>query len=135
MRGKGYNLLAMPRPWPRMVRLVALLLLLQWSAAFAHCLGRVAHAGIVLEAVVCGPDGPRRLLLDDQGAPTDPALAAPDGVCAMCQAPAIAPTLLPSSETVPIVFSAADPPAPRPAGLPVAPARAPPQQPRAPPTA
>ncbi len=114
-----------------LLRLIAALLLLQWGTALGHCLQRHGNAGLLLE--ICTTDGIRHVLVGSDDAPA-PDQAPEAGVCVACPVPhaMLAPQPLQPSAPVLYVFVDHQPP---PAGLPVAPPRAPPQQPRAPPAA
>jgi hypothetical protein len=113
----------------RLAPLVALLLLLQWGTAFAHCLGGLGGNGLTVE--ICTADGLRTLHLDNQEQENGPA-AAYDS-CPVCPGTAALEAIDPPSAAAPIAYVRTPPSLI--AGLPTAPARAPPQQPRAPPTA
>ena len=118
----------MPRRTPLLTVMLALLLAMQWGVAFAHCL----HAlGAGQGVVICTADGVRTIHLDARGHPVAPGEVAHDS-CPLCPggvAPVAAGPQLPA---VPVAM--ADRAASPVAGLPPA-ARAPPQQPRAPPAA
>ena len=45
------------RPRPSLTRLLALLLLAQWAAAFAHCLAPLAARAGAHDLEICGADG------------------------------------------------------------------------------
>lgn len=124
--GKASGVRRIPAP---LVRLLALVLLFQAVLAPALCVGR-AQGGNTLTMEICGPDGMRSMLLDLGGqAPA----ADHGGFCALCAG-------------LPQAAEAATPILPTPVWLALAPgwppgrdapvtnqARAPPQQPRAPP--
>jgi hypothetical protein len=119
----------MTRRSPLLTAMLALLLMLQWGQAFAHCLAALG-SGTGIE--ICTADGIRILHVDADGQPAGPAGAMHDScpVCPGGEAPAAPEPGLPALR---IAYAPA--PAPSRAGLPPAPARAPPQQPRAPPAA
>ena len=132
----------MVRRAPALRVVLALLLLLQWGTAFAHCLlplglAPPGAAGGGHSVEICGAEGIRTLVLGEDGQPREDGKAPAHGQhesCPLCpgsdapgsEAPAVAVTAL-------RYFAAA--PTARTAGLPPSPARAPPQQPRAPPIA
>ena len=122
----------MTRPWPLFARLLALLLLLQWGMAFAHCLRPLADAGSGKIIEICGTHGLTTALLDDDGRPLEKAKAS-HAVCPGCCGPVAVGAPAPEAVHVPVAWPD-QVTIPSRAGLPVAPARAPPQQPRAPPT-
>jgi hypothetical protein len=111
--------------------LLALLLLLQWGTAFAHCLRQLAPQGAVHSVEICGAEGLTTALLDDQGRPVEKSEAG-HAACPGCCGPTALDARAPAGAPEPIVWSG-EAPVPSREGLPVAPARAPPQQPRAPP--
>jgi hypothetical protein len=113
----------------RLAPLVALLLVLQWGTAFAHCLGGLGGPGTAVE--ICTADGLRTLHLDDLGREQGPAPL--HDSCPVCPGAAALDTVAPALPSAPIAYTRALPRLV--AGLPPAPARAPPQQPRAPPAA
>ncbi len=128
-RGRRYNGHVRRIPAP-IARILALVLLFQAALAPALCLGRAQGHAITME--ICGPEGMRSmpLALDDQ-APAQPGEA--HGFCAVCAAmpqgaQALTPAL-PAPSWLAIVITW---PGSNPAALPPQ-ARAPPQQPRAPP--
>jgi hypothetical protein len=109
--------------------LIAVLLALQWTAAFGHCL---AGLGGGLATEICTAEGLRVIHLDEQGQEQPPGTAQHDSCPLHPGAAALQP--VPSAlPPAPIAYALALPPVV--AGLPPAPARAPPQQPRAPPAA
>lgn len=119
----------MARRTPLLTVVLALLLAVQWGAAFAHCIGAL---GATQAVEICTADGIRTLHLDAEGQPAAPGDAAHDS-CPLCPG---ATAALPTGPLLPAAIFAYALAAPPPvAGLPPAPARAPPQQPRAPPTA
>ena len=124
----------MARTRPRLARLLALLLLLQWGTAFAHCLRPLASARAGHSVEICGAEGLTTVLLDDEGRRPVRTSAAGYAVCPGCCGPAALepPTPPPIAS---LVVWAGEAPVRSPVGSPVAPARAPPQQPRAPPAA
>ena len=121
----------MNRLRPPFARLLALLLLLQWVTAFAHCLQPLAAAtsGKLIE--ICGSHGLTTALVDDEGRPVEKTKAS-HAVCPGCCGPLDATAPEPASVHEPVAWPG-EAFVPSRAGLPVAPARAPPQQPRAPP--
>lgn len=114
---------------PAAIRLLALLLLLQWGTAMAHCLRSVAAFGqTTIE--ICTADGLRTVHLDPDDAAKGK-LSAGHVACPFCSgsmAPEPGPSVL---EPLRVAYAA--PLTRSPAGLPPSPPRAPPQQPRAPP--
>ncbi|HYI83326.1 MAG TPA: DUF2946 family protein [Acetobacteraceae bacterium] len=114
-----------------LTRVLALLLLTQWAAAFAHCLAPLAAAAHGVE--ICTADGITTVLLgaDDRPAPK-PAIHHPS--CPECGSPAALEAPPPPAVSARVAWNPAARARPV-EGLPVAPARAPPQQPRAPPIA
>lgn len=120
---------------PALMKLLAVLLLLQWGTAFAHCLRLAAPVeGLTVE--ICTADGVHRIVMpvEQPGEGGDHGGHAAIPPCPACLGPA-APALTPPTVVLapPLLLAqAADPPAPRPA-LP-APSPAPSCQPRAPPT-
>ncbi|MBL6453803.1 hypothetical protein JMJ55_00625 [Belnapia sp. T6] len=120
----------MTRRRPLLTVVLALLLVLQWGGAFAHCLAALAGSEGV---VICSAEGGIRTLhLDAEGQPAAPAAAAHDS-CPVCPGGAAPAPPVPALPALRIAY--APPPAPPIAGMPPAPACAPPQQPRAPPAA
>ena len=118
---------AMRRRSPFLTVVITLLLLVQWGSAFAHC---VAKLGTAPGIEICTPDGVRIIHLDAEGQPAEPAQAMHDS-CPLCPAGALAAAPSPVLPAVRFAYSVAVmPPI---AGMPTAPARAPPVQPRAPP--
>jgi hypothetical protein len=125
----------MPRLRPLLLRALALLLLAQWAAAFAHCLAPLAAVAArgAHGVEICTADGITTILLGEDGRPAPkPAIHRP--ACPECGGPAILEPTPPILVAAPVVWTRVAPARPV-AGLPVAPARAPPQQPRAPPFA
>jgi hypothetical protein len=119
----------MARRMPLLTVMLALLLAVQWGAAFAHCLVALGAGGGV---EICTADGVRTIHLDAEGQPAAPGEAAHDS-CPLCPG-GVAPVAAgPKLPFVPVAYARFLPPPA--AGMPPAPARAPPQQPRAPPTA
>lgn len=121
----------MPRFRPPLARLLALLLLARWAAAFAHCFAPSAAAAGAHGVEICTAEGIRTVLVGEEGRQA-PEPAAGHPTCPECCGPAALHAPPPPLVAAPFVWPHAPPPRPR-AGLPVAPARAPPQQPRAPP--
>jgi hypothetical protein len=122
----------MRRLRPGLLRLLALLLLLQWGAATAPHARALQTLGTALRVELCSPHGARSLLVDEDGQPIQRD-AGPD-CCALCLAPAAAPPPAPAVPPVPVGYAAPVAAPDRP-GLPPLPPRAPPQLPRAPPAA
>lgn len=119
----------MIRRSPLTTVLLALLLMVQWGGAFAHCL---AALGTSQAVEICTADGIRTLHLDAEGQPLDGAPPLHDS-CPLCPGNAALPAPPPSLPGIRFAYAVAE--VPPVAGLPPAPARAPPQQPRAPPAA
>ena len=118
------------RARPALLRLLTVLLLMQWGTAFGHCLRIASPAEFHID--ICTSDGIHRIAVPlDEQAPA-PAHAG-SGICPACAGPGAVALPAPAIALAPpLVFvQAADPP-PRPS----APAPAPPPrcQPRAPPT-
>ena len=122
----------MARTRPRPARLLALLLLLQWGTAFAHCLRPLAAAAGGHGVEICSAEGLKTVLLDDEGRPVPEPAPGHDATCPGRCGPAAVEPPAPPSAAMPIVWARVAPVRSA-EGLPVAPARAPPQQPRAPP--
>ena len=119
---------------PALTKLLAVLLLLQWGTAFAHCLRLAAPAeGLTVE--ICTADGVHRIVMPvERGEGNDHGGHAAIPPCPACLGPA-APALTPPPVVLaaPLLLAqAADPPAPRPTAP--LPTPAPSCQPRAPPT-
>jgi hypothetical protein len=112
---------------------LALLLSLQWGVAFAHCLAPLAAAPGGHSVEICGAEGLRTLVIGADGQPQAPAAGAHDS-CPLCPGNAAPGPEAPAVAAIALRYFAIERPA-RVAGLPPAPARAPPQQPRAPPIA
>ena len=127
----------MPRFRLPLTRLLALLLLAQWGAAFAPCFAGAARIYDAHSVEICGVDGGglRTILVDEDGRPVpEPAEHRP--TCPDCGGPAALEPSPPMRASAPVVWPARVPVRPADAaGFPVAQPRAPPQQPRAPPTA
>ena len=132
----------MVRRAPTLRVVLALLLSLQWGTAFAHCLLPLGLAPLAAGAAghsieICGAEGLRTLVIGEdgqpQGKPGSPASAAHDS-CPPCPGSAAPGPEAPALAAGAIRYFPAGPVA-RIAGLPPSPARAPPQQPRAPPIA
>lgn len=119
----------MARRLPLLTVVLALLLILQWGGAFAHCLAALG-AGDGIE--ICTADGIRVLHLDAGGQPLSPDMAAHDS-CPLCPGGAAPVPPAPSLPALRVAYAPLS--VPLKAGMPPAPARAPPQQPRAPPLA
>jgi hypothetical protein len=135
----------MVRRAPTITVVLALLLSLQWVTAFAHCLTPLsltplgltplglASFGTAGHAVeICTADGMRSMVLGEDGQERAPASHAHDS-CPLCPGSAAPVADAPSLPAASIRYVLRLPPPV--AGLPTAPARAPPQQPRAPPNA
>lgn len=118
------------RPRPALIRLLAVLLLVQWGTAFGHCL-RLAAPAEALHLEICTQEGLRSLTIP-VGGEDAPEPAITGGVCPACAGPGTAAPP-PVSLAPPMVLAqAADPPpAPPPAPVPTPPRSC---QPRAPPT-
>ncbi len=127
---------------PALIRLLTILLLLQWGTAFGHCL-RMASPEALLHLEICTPDGIQRLAMPIAADPTgedgaDPATPVPAhpaaGICPVCAGPAtVALPPPPVSLVAPLLLvQAPQPPAPS-TPSPAPPPRCQPQ-PRAPPT-
>ncbi|TDH62223.1 hypothetical protein E2C06_12595 [Dankookia rubra] len=123
----------MVRRAPTLRVVLALLLSLQWGTAFAHCLAPLATGGGGHSIEICGAEGLRTLVIGEDGQPRAPAPAAHDS-CPLCPGSAAPGPEAPRVAATAFRYFAADRTA-RVAGLPPSPARAPPQQPRAPPIA
>lgn len=124
----------MVRRAPALRLLLALLLSLQWGVAFAHCLAPLAASAGGHAIEICGVDGIRTLVIGEDGQPQGtPAPQAHDS-CPLCPGSAAPAPEAPAVAGHAIRYFAAEHII-RVAGLPPAPARAPPQQPRAPPAA
>lgn len=122
----------MVRRAPAFRLLLALLLSLQWGMAFAHCLAPLATSGgHAIE--ICSAEGIRTVVIGADGQPQAPAAPAHDS-CPLCPGGAAPGPEAPAVASLPVRYFAAEHVI-RVAGLPPAPARAPPQQPRAPPLA
>lgn len=117
-------------PWLSVV--LALLLSLQWGAAFAHCLAPLAATAAGQAVEICTAEGMQTMLLGEDGQPQSPTPHAHDS-CPLCPGAAAPAAEAPALPAAPVRYAALVPPPV--AGLPPAPARAPPQQPRAPPLA
>jgi hypothetical protein len=119
----------MTRRPPLLTAMLALLLLLQWGQSFAHCLAALGAAGGI---AICTAEGIRLVHVDAEGQPTDPPQAMHDS-CPVCPGGVAPAPPAPQLPALRIAYAPA-PYAGR-EGMPPAPARAPPQQPRAPPAA
>ena len=124
----------MARMRSRLARLLALLLLLQWGTAFAHCLRPLAATAGGHGTEICTAEGFKAVLLDDEGRPVRKS-AAGHAVCPVCRGPAALAPPTPLSAATPVVWAGEAPVRSPDEGLPVALVRAQPQQPRAPPAA
>jgi hypothetical protein len=121
------------RARPALIRLLSLLLLLQWGTAFAHCLALAAPAD-QLHIEICTAEGLRSVALPagDTDAPAEhPGMA---GFCPACAGPAALALPAPAIGLAPplLLAQAADPPPPSTPGPAPSPSCRPP--PRAPPT-
>jgi hypothetical protein len=123
----------MVRRAPTLRVLLALLLSLQWGTAFAHCLAPLAAAADGHSVEICGAEGIRTLVIGEDGQPQGPAPQAHDS-CPLCPGSAAPGPEAPAVAAIALRYFATGH-AIRVAGLPPAPARVPPQQPRAPPIA
>lgn len=125
----------MLRRRPPLTRFLALLLVVQWAVAFGQCFApssAAASGGDRIE--ICTADGLHTIVLGGDGTPAPEPAAAHRPTCPECCGPAALDPAPPGLAAVPVVWTFAAPMRQR-EGLPVAPARPPPQQPRAPPTA
>ncbi|MDB5370322.1 MAG: hypothetical protein JWP20_1880 [Roseomonas sp.] len=117
-----------------LLRFLAVLLLVQWTAALEPCLRSLASIASAQAVTLCSPAGTMRtILLDENGRPVEPVM--PHAGCPLCQA--AAPAILPEPPFVqagPVAYLIPLRAATR-IGLPPIPPRGPPQQPRAPPIA
>lgn len=114
-----------------LVRLLACLLLLQWAGAVlphARALAQIASAQVV---ELCTHEGIRQALVGEDGQPIKAAHAI--DCCTLCFGPAALPTAEPSALPLPVAYVLVAEHFGR-EGLPSSPPRAPPQQPRAPPS-
>ena len=118
-----------------LTRLLTLLLLAQWAAAFVPCFAASATEAGVHSVEICGVDGGlHTILLDADGQPApEPAVHHP--TCPDCGGPAALEPPLPERAAVPVLWTVLVPVSAPMAARPAAQARAPPQQPRAPPSA
>jgi hypothetical protein len=122
------------RRFPALTRLLAVLLLLQWGTAFAHCLRLAAPDPDVLHLALCTPDGLRTVAVGPDGQQAPQEHGAHAGVsCPACLGPGeVAPPVPEVGFAPPLVLAqAADPPPPAPPPVPQPPRSC---QPRAPPT-
>ncbi|WP_332844183.1 DUF2946 family protein [Roseomonas populi] len=120
------------RPHPRgLVRLLACLLLLQWAGAelpHARAMAQLASAQLI---ELCSHDGTRRILVGEDGQPIKASQTV--DCCTLCFAPAALPVAEPVAVPLPVAYALVTEHFGR-EGLPSSPPRAPPQQPRAPPS-
>jgi hypothetical protein len=116
------------RRWPRLSALLVLALALQWGGSFVHCLGALSRASAEA-AAICGPSHSTAERATEDGK----AAALHHAGCPFCQGLAAPPVTAPDLPGAPVAYLRFVPPPLE--GLPTAPARAPPQQPRAPPIA
>lgn len=122
------------RTRPALVRLLVLLLLVQWGTAFGHCL-KLTTPGGVLRMDICTPDGIRSidLALDEHEQPA--AEHAMGMICPVCAGiGGGAPPPPPVALVPPVLLTQAEAPSPPSTPSPAPPPRGPPQ-PRAPPIA
>jgi hypothetical protein len=120
------------RPRPALIRLLAVLLLMQWGTAFGHCLALAAPAGM-LHLEICTADGLQRVSLpaDQQDLPATPQSG---GICPACAGPGAAALPAPTVTIAPPALFVQAPEAPPPSTpRPAPPPRCQPP-PRAPPT-
>ncbi|MBO1079324.1 hypothetical protein [Roseomonas haemaphysalidis] len=82
----------MPRSARPILRLLALLLLVQWGGWPSPHASHPAAAGEL--TVICSPDGLREVRLGPDGKPAEPS-PAPMGCCLTCQGPLAGADLLP----------------------------------------
>ncbi|MCR0982648.1 DUF2946 family protein [Roseomonas populi] len=114
------------------MRLLAILLLMQWAGAVVPHARAMERAASAQRVELCTHDGQRSILLDENGKPVQPAPAT--DCCSLCQwAMGDAPPG-PAMVIRAITFLLAAEPFRHP-GLPHSPPRSPPHQPRAPPHA
>lgn len=115
---------------PFLTRLLAVLLLMQWGSAFAHCL-RLGAPAAALHVEICTAEGLRIVAITPEGedAPAPETAAA---FCPACLGPAAAALPAPEVALAPplVVVQATDPPPPAPGPTPFPPRSC---QPRAPP--
>ncbi|WP_342666334.1 DUF2946 family protein [Muricoccus aerilatus] len=120
------------RRHPRgLVRLLACLLLLQWAGAVlphARAMAQLASAQLV---ELCTHEGTRQTLVGDDGQPIKASQAV--DCCTLCFGPAALPVAEPYAVPLPVAYVLVAEHFGR-EGLPSSPPRAPPQQPRAPPS-
>ncbi|HWX46942.1 MAG TPA: DUF2946 family protein [Roseomonas sp.] len=117
-----------------LLRVLAVLLLVQWAAALQPCLRSLAGIASAQAIELCSPSGSYRTMLVDQDGKEVPRLKPHPG-CPLCQH--AGPVILPQPPVMQArvaAFLAVAQPSVHP-GLPPAPPRGPPQQPRAPPFA
>src|SRR5829696_6566873 len=115
MPGKPLPGMIRRRPW--LAHLVALLLLLHWGTAFAHCLRPLAAVGAAHSVEICGAGELTTALLDDDGHPIRKPAAQP--VCPGCCGPVALGPLAPARMSGPVVWlGEASPPLHE--GLPIA---------------
>jgi hypothetical protein len=117
-----------------LLRVLAVLLLVQWAAALQPCLRSLASIASAQAVELCSPSGHSRTILVDKDGKEVPQAKVHAG-CPLCHH--ADPTNLPAPPVVqlgPVAIVTVAQPLARP-GLPPAPPRGPPQQPRAPPFA
>lgn len=122
---------------PALVRLLTILLLLQWGTAFGHCL-RMASPEALLHLEICTPEGIQRIAMpmaEDGADPASPAPAHPPaGICPACAGPAaVALPPPPVAVVAPMLLVQVPQPPPPSTPSPAPPPRCQPP-PRAPPT-
>ena len=124
----------MSRRGRNLLHVLAVLLLVQWVAGLQPCLRVMASLASVQAIELCSPGSEHRTILVGRDGKEVPA-PKPHPGCPLCQH--VTPALLPAVSVVPLppaTFVALVAPSTR-QGLPPAPPRGPPQQPRAPPIA
>jgi hypothetical protein len=117
-----------------LLRFLAVLLLVQWTAALEPCMRSLARIATAQTVELCSPAGEARAILVDQnGEPLQQAMHA--GGCPLCRVAAPAALPGPVAELTPPLVHVMPVREVVRAGLPPTPPRGPPQQPRAPPIA
>jgi hypothetical protein len=117
-----------------LLRVLAILLLVQWVAALEPCLRSLVSLSSAQAVELCSPSGTYRTILVDENGKEVPQAKAHAG-CPLCQHVDPANINAPLAVTVqPAIFVVVEQQDTR-QGLPPAPPRGPPQQPRAPPIA
>jgi hypothetical protein len=117
-----------------LLRVLAVLLLVQWVAALQPCLRSLVDLASAQAVELCSPSGAYRTILVNRDGQEVPQVKVHAG-CPLCQHadPASLP-VPPVVQLGPVILVSVARPLARP-GLPPAPPRGPPQQPRAPPAA